>query len=203
MAEGNFPCKLGFHSNASHGVPSVSPPLLLSDEARHLVYVFCDQGENSIKTHKHRYQRRYCSLCRHFHQETDYKDGFEKYFSRRETTKNSGSTGRSEQENVDWTYEGNTNGSQANAALRSEEEHWRTLSVEGLKLYKTSGKTSKKSISKKPEFGKEGDLHGKEERDKHFSARSGCRVCVKRIADSQEANKSNKRIIKIVLPPFE
>lgn len=198
MAERNLPySKLRYHDNTFHSAPSVSPPVLLSEEAQHLVYVFCDSG-NSIKSQKHRYQRRYCSLCRHFHQETDYKVGLEKYF-RRENAKNH-STGKNErQEKVDWTSEGSRSGLKTNNARVSQEGSWKTLSVEGLKMYKVSGKTSQKS----PEFGKEGELTDKKgSGQKHLSTRSGCRVCVKR-EDSQEDNKTKKKIIKIIIPPFE
>ncbi|XP_078372767.1 uncharacterized protein LOC144656420 [Oculina patagonica] len=201
MAERNLTyCKLGYHDNVSRSVPSVSPPVLLSEEAQHLVYVFCDR-ENSIRSQKHRYQRRYCSLCRHFHQETEYKDGFEKYF-RRENSKNN-ITGKNQQGKVNWTSQGDASGLKTNSAPVSVERNWKTLSVEGLKMYIVNGKTNQKSLSRKPGFEKEGDLHGKEESEKkHLSTRSGCKVCMKRI-DSQEDNKSKKKIIKIVVPPFE
>lgn len=202
MADSNFRhCKLGCHDNSSYGIRSMSTPVLLSEEAQHLVYVFCE-GEKSIKSHKHRNQRRYCSLCRHFHQERDYKEGFERYF-RRETSKKQYSTGKAEQEKVDWTSEGNGSDLKTNTGLVSVEENWRTLAVEGFKMYKVTGKKNQKSLLSKLDFGKEGDLPGKEESEKkHISARSGCKVCIKPI-DSQEDNKSKKKVIKIVVPPFE
>lgn len=200
MAEKNFPyCKFGFHGNTSHSVPSMSPPLLLNEEAQHLVYVFCDRDNSAKSRHKHRYQRRYCSLCRHFHQENEYKEGFEKYFSSRETPKNY-RTGRNGQEKMDLrASEGSASGLHANAVSVSAEKTWRTLAIEGLKMYKTTGKSIQKSLSRAPEVGKEEDLHGKEESDnKQVSARSGCKVCVKRIDSPQK-----KKIINIVVPPFE
>ena len=204
MAKKNFRyCKLGCHDNTSHTVPAMTSPVLLTEEAQHLVYVFCDRG-NSTQSHKHRYQRRYCSLCRHFHQENDYKDGFEKYF-RRETetsSKRNYRSGKKEQEKLDWSSEGNASGFTANTSV-SEEGNWKALFVEGLKMYTISGKYSEKSLPIKPAFWKEGNLHGKEESDeKTFSTQSGCKVCSRRL-DSQEDNRSKKKIIKIVVPPFE
>ena len=201
MAEKNIPyCKLGFHGNTSRIVPSKSPPpLLLDEDAQHLVYVFSD-GNNSTKSrHKHRYQRRYCSLCRHFHQENNYKEGFEKYFSNREIPKNY-KTGRNKEEQMDLrTSEGSASGLQANAAFVSAENTWRTLSLEGLKLYKTTAKSTQKSLSRQPELGKVENLHRKGDSDiKQVSARSGCKVCVKRTDSPQK-----KKIIKIIVPPFD
>ena len=200
MAEKNIPyCKLGFHGNTSHGAPSISPPLLLNEEAQHLVYVFCDRDNLTKNRHKHRYQRRYCSLCRHFHQENEYKEGFEKYFSSRETSKNY-RTGRSEAQKMDHrTSEDNASALQTNAALVSAENTWRTLSVEGLKLYKTTTRSTQKSLLRNPELGKEDDLQREGESGiKQVSARSGCKVCVKCID-----NPKKKKIIKIVVPPFD
>ena len=202
MAGKNIPYyNLGFHGNTSRRVPSMSPPpLLLDEEAQHLVYVFCDT-DNSTKTrHKHGYQRRYCSLCRHFHQENGYKEGFEtEYFSNRETFKKN-KTGRNEEEKMDLRTSGDSaRGLQANAAFVSSEKTWRTLSIEGLKLYKTPARSTQKSISRQPELGKVADLHLKGESDhKQVSARSGCKVCVKGIDSSHK-----KKIIKIVVPPFD
>lgn len=197
-------CKLDFHGNNSCSVPSVSPPLLLSEEARHLVYVFCERGENSIKSQKHSYQRRYCSLCRHFHQQTPYKDGIEKYYFPQVSPKNINS-GKNLRNKVDLISNGDTVGLQENGALLAEEENLRSLSVEGLKMYKKSSKTSHKLISTKSEARKEGNLHGNKETDKKkSSARSGCKVCVKRRDSDDETNlKSKKKIIKVVVPPFE
>ena len=177
----------------------LSPPLVLNEEARHLVYVFCDMGDNPIKSrHKHRYQRRYCSLCRHFHQENEYKEGFEKNFSSRETSKNY-KTGRNEEKMDLRTSEGGASGLQTNAAFGSVENAWKTLSVEGLKLYKTAVRSTQKSRSRQPESGEVGDFLRKGESDvKQVSARSGCKVCVKRIDSAHK-----KRIIKIVVPPFD
>lgn len=201
MAEKKIPCcKLGFHGNTSRSVTSMSPPpLLLNEEAQHLVYIFCDRDNSTKSRYKHRYQRRYCSLCRHFHQENDYKEGFEKYFSSRETPKNY-RTGRNEKEKMDLrTSEGSASGLHANAAFVSAGNTWRTLSIEGLKLYKTTARSTQKPLSRQPELGKVEDFPRKGESDiKGVSARSGCKVCVKRIDSPQKKN-----IIKIVVPPFD
>ena len=201
MAEKNIPYyKLGFHGNTSRSALSMSPPpLLLNEEAQHLVYVFCDRDNSTKSRHKHGYQKRYCSLCRHFHQENDYKEGFEKYFSNGETFKKN-KTGRNEEEKLDLrTSEDSASGFKANAAFVSSEKSWRTLSIEGLKLYKTPTRSTQKSLSKQPELGKVEDLHLKGESDhKQVSVRSGCKVCVKGIESSH-----TKKIIKIVVPPFD
>lgn len=199
MAEKNIPyCKRGFHGNTSRSVPSMSPPpLLLNEEARHLVYVFCDRVNSTKSQHKHRYQRRYCSLCRHFHHENDYKEGFEKYFSSREIPKNN-KTGKNEEvEKMDLrTSESSASGLRENAAFVSSEKTWRTLSIEGLRLYKTPARSTQKSLS---ELGKVEDLRRKGESDhKQGSARSGCKVCVEGIDSPHK-----KKIIKIVVPPFD
>ena len=201
MAEKTIPhdCKFGFHGNTSCSVPSMfSPPLLINEEAQHLVYVFCDNGDNPTKSrHKHRYQRRYCSLCRHFHQENEYKEGFEKNFSSRETPKNY-RTGRSEEKMALRTSEaGSASSLQTNVAFGSVENAWKTLSVEGLKLYKTAVRSTQKSLSRQPEPGEVEDFHHKGE-SAVVSARSGCKVCVKRIDSAHK-----KKIIKIVVPPFD
>ena len=200
MAEKNIPyCKLGFHGNTSHGVPSMSPPLSLNEEAQHLVYVFCDRDNSAKNSHKHRYQRRYCSFCRHFHQEHDYKEGFEKYFSSRETSKNNTETRRNKEENMDLrASEDSASGLHPNAAFVSAENTWRTLSIEGLKLYKTTARSTQKSLSRKSQLRKEDDLHRKGDSDlKQVTARSGGKVCEKRIDSPKK-----KKIIKIVVPPL-
>lgn len=203
MTERNFPdCKPGFHDNLAGGVPSISSPLLL-DEARHLVYVFCDK-DNSSKNHRHRYKRSYCSLCRHFHKETYYKEGFEKYFAR-ETIKDH-RLERNGREKEDLTSEQNEDGRQGDSSVVSQEKGWNTLTVEGLKIYKVGGKTSQRSNKKTEGLEGEGKLPKKEEQSKCVSARNGCATCEKRrenLQQSQGTNKSNKRIIKIVLPPTE
>lgn len=199
MAEKNIPhCKLGFHGNTSHGVPSKSPPLSLNEEAQHFVYVFCDRNNSAKNSHKHRYQRRYCSFCRHFHQEHAYKEGFEKYFSSRETSKNN-KTRRNKEEKMELrASEGSASGFQPNAAFVSAENPRRTLSIEGLKLYKTTARSTQKPLSRKPQLGKEDDLHRRGDSDlKPVSARSGCKVCEKRIDSPKK-----KKIIEIVVPPL-
>ena len=203
MAEKNIPyCKRGFHGNTSRGVPSMSPsPVLLNEDAQHLVYVFCDRDNSTKSRHKHRYQRRYCSLCRHFHHENDYSEGFEKFFSFREIPKSKNNkTGKNEEETMDLrTSAVSASGLQENAAFVSSEKTWRTLSIEGLKLYKTPARSTQKSLSRQPELGKVDDLHHKGESDhKQGSARSGCKVCVKGIDSSHK-----KKIIKIVVPSFD
>ena len=196
MAEKNIPyCKLGFHGNTSHGVPSMSPPLSLNEEAQHLVYVFCDKDNSAKNSHKHKYQRRYCSFCRHFHQEHDYKEGFEKYFSSQETSKKN-KTRRNKEEKMDLrASEDSASGFQPNAAFDSAENTWRTLSIEGLKLYKTTARSTQKSLSRKSQLRKE-DLHRKGDSDlKQVSSRSGCKVYEKPIDSPKK-----KQIIKIVVP---
>lgn len=95
--------------------------------------------------------------------------------------------------------ESSVNGLQSNAAFVSSEKTWKTLSIEGLKLYKTPARSTEKSLSRQPELAKVQDWHRKGENDhKQGSARSGCKVCVKGIDSLHK-----KKTIKIVVPPFD
>lgn len=94
------------------------------------------------------------------------------------------------------TSESSASGLRENAAFVSSEKTWRTLSIEGLRLYKTPARSTQKSLS---ELGKVEDLRRKGESDhKQGSARSGCKVCVEGIDSPHK-----KKIIKIVVPPFD
>ena len=185
MTEKNFPeCKLGFYGNMTRSFP------LLLEETRHLVYMFCDR-EKSRKGRKHRCKRSYCSLCRHFHKETDNKEGIEKYFAP-EIFKV-----QSAERNGQVKLQDNANDLHGNDLFASKEKGCETLTVEGLKMYKVTNKTSQKSVTKKETFNDAGNLQ------KAVSARNGCITCEKRrdsLMQSQEASKSNKRIIRIVMP---
>ena len=194
MAEKNFPdCKHGFHGDTTRGA-SFSPPLLL-EEARHLVYVFCDK-EYSSKGHRYRCKRSYCSLCRHFHKETNYKEGFEKYFAQ-ETFKHS--LERNGQDKGDSMHEESKADGQVDSNFDVQEKSWKNLTIEGLKMCKISGKSGLNG-----KYGSERNSRRKENQSKKcVSARNGCTTCEKRRESLQQNQEVNKRTIKIVLPPTD
>ena len=85
----------------------------------------------------------------------------------------------------------------------AEEGNLRTLSIEGLKMYKKRSKTSHQSGLRKSEGEQGGASLNRETDRKYTSARSGCKVCAERTGNENEKNKSKKKMIKIVLPSFE
>ena len=195
MTDRDFPdYTLGFHGNmTSCGIPSVSPPLLL-EEARHLVYVFCERGNSSKLGHKQRCRRSYCSLCRHFHNETRYNEGFEKHFAR-ETVKDC----------MAEKHGGRKDDLASDDQERNDKKGWETLTVEGLKMYKVNDKWRQRSFTTKTESEDESNSQKNKERNKKcVSARNGCATCEKRrnsLQQNQEGSAvNNKRIIKVVLP---
>ena len=201
MTERDFPdYTLGFHGNMSScSIPSVCSPLLL-EEARHLVYVFCDRGNSSKLRHKQRCRRTYCSLCRHFHKEPRYNEGFEKHFER-ETVEDCMAE-RYGGRKVDLSSEKYTGNQE-----RNEGKGWETLTVEGLKMYKVNEKRSQRSFIRKRESEDESNSQKNKEHNKGcVSARNGCATCEKRrnsLQQNQEVSVSNKRIIKVVLPQVD
>ena len=200
MTERDFPdFKLGFYGrNESCSTPSESPPLLL-EEARHLVYVFCDRDSSSKRGHKLRSRRTYCSLCRHFHKETNHDEGFEKCFVP-ETFKDRISERNTEfikRKSPDFAAEKK----RTDDWQRNERGGLETLTVQGLKMYKVCNKTNQNSLMGKEDFDSQKE---RKQNKKCFSARNGCASCEKRrnrLQQSPEGSAAaNKRIIKVVIP---
>ena len=203
MDERRFPNrKIGIHGNELCSAPSILPPLLFGEEARHLVYVFCEGGERSRKSKKHGYRRKYCSLCRHFHEAPSFKDGIEKYFSCRESPQIF-QRGEKLLNKGDLSSDGDISRLEEIGTPVAEEENLKTLSIEGLKMYKKRSKTSHQSGLRKSEREQGGASLNRETDRKYTSARSGCKVCAERTGNENEKNKSKKKMIKIVLPSFE
>ena len=168
-------------------------PLSLShSEAAHLVYAFCNEGRLSLRGNSR--QRKYCSLCRHFHQETEYKDGFEKTLVEKEYKRVKPPSHR--RGKLDPISEDANGLSVRGHSLVPQGMNSKSFSLKSRMIHKNESKTNH---TNKPTHM---EILGKNVRETS-SRTKNCIGCEKRSEDfTQESCKSNKKQIKVVVPPL-
>lgn len=179
--------------------PTTSP--LPLEEAKHLVYVFCDGVDSTRFNHRHKESssRSYCARCRHVHKGSLYSEGFEKYFTMKLRFQDRSSE-RSPGSNLTCAK-----GKRKDYRWRTDGNDWKSLTVEGFKMYGVND-TKDRGLREKREVLHNSSYQKREKPNtKLTSARSGCTVCDKPRKSSRQSQTISfgNKMIKIVLPSID